>query len=258
MADTPLEGRVALVTGAGTGLGAAIATTLAAAGADVMLQYRSHRTGTERVAAACRAVGRRAELVQIDLAGDAGSATTLVETAVERMGRIDILVNNAAITTRAEPFLDHSRLTFQEIMAVNVEAPFLATQAAARHMIAAGSGGRIVNIGSVHAKQSAPTWTAYEVSKGAVAALTFSTAVALGPHGITVNSVAPGVVVVERYEDLDFDRDWAVGRIPLGRLGVPTDIAGAVRFLVSDEASFITGQTLVVDGGMTKRMSLVR
>jgi NAD(P)-dependent dehydrogenase (short-subunit alcohol dehydrogenase family) len=147
---------------------------------------------------------------------------------------------------------------FEEILAVNVTATFLATQAAARRMIAQANGGRIVNIGSVHARQSAPGMTAYEVSKGALGAMTFSTAVALGAYGITVNCVAPGAVVVERYADFEYDPAWYISRTPVGRLGTPDDIAAAVVFLCSDAAAFITGETLFVDGGMTRRMPLVK
>jgi NAD(P)-dependent dehydrogenase (short-subunit alcohol dehydrogenase family) len=169
-----------------------------------------------------------------------------------------VLVNNAAVTTRSEPLLAHSRELFEQVLAVNVVAPFLAAQACARHLASAGRGGRIINIGSVHGRQSVDGWTAYETSKGALEALTRSLAIALGPHGITVNCVAPGFVVVERYADADVDYEWALGRLPVGRLGKPADIAEAVRFLASDEAGFISGETLVVDGGMTRRMALAR
>ena len=119
-------------------------------------------------------------------------------------------------------------------------------------MAAAGRGGRIINIGSVHARVSAPGAAAYEASKGGILALTRASAVALGEHGITANAVAPGAVVVERYEDFEWDEDW------YGRMGQPEDIAAAVRFLASDDAGFISGETIYVDGGMTQRMSLAR
>ncbi len=254
----PLRGRVAVVTGAGTGLGAAIAVALAEDGADVCLQYREHATGVQRTAAACEDLGVRAITVQADFAADPGSAAAVVDTAVERLGRVDILVNDAAITTRSEPVLEHSRELFEQVLAVNVEAPFLAAQACARHLVAAGRPGRIINIGSVHGRQSVDGWAAYETSKGAIEALTRALAITLGPHGITVNCVAPGLVVVERYDELDWDPDWATGRIPVGRAGTPRDIAEAVRYLASDAAGFISGETLVVDGGMTRRMSLAR
>ena len=258
MAETPFLGRVAVVTGAGTGLGAAIARELAAAGADLLLHYRSHAASLDTVAADCRATGRRVETGQADFAADPGSAARLVDLAAERLGRVDILVNNAANTTKLEPVLEMRRELFEETLAVNVTAPFLAAQAAARHMVAQGWGGRIVNIGSVHGRQSAPAHTAYETSKGAIDALTFSLAVALGGSGITVNCVAPGAIVVERYDGSGWDEDWFISRTPVGRNGRPEDIAAMVRFLCTDEAGFVTGETIYVDGGMTRRMPLVK
>lgn len=258
MTSVDLTGRVAIVTGAGTGLGAAISRALVEAGADILLHYRDSAASLERVAAECRAMGRRVETIRADFAADPDSAAGVVDSASERFGRVDILVNNAAVTTKLEPFETHSRALFEEVLRVNVVAPFLASQAAARHMVAAGRGGRIINIGSVHARMAVPGYTAYEASKGALGALTFSSAVELGGYGITVNNVAPGSVLVERYADLDWDEAWVVSRTPVGRIGRPDDIAAMVRFLASDEAGFISGETIVVDGGMTRRMPLVK
>lgn len=258
MPDGGLTGRVAVVTGAGTGLGGAISLALARAGADLLLQYRSSAASIEVVAAECRALGRRVEVERADFAADPGLAAAIVDAAVERLGRIDILVNNAAVTTKMAPFESFAREVFEETLAVNLTAPFLAAQAAARHMIAAGRGGRIVNIGSVHARVSAPGAAAYEASKGGIRALTAAGAVALGQYGITVNCVAPGAIIVERYADLDWDEDWFVSRTPVGRNGRPEDIAATVLFLAGDEAGFISGETIYVDGGMTRRMSLAK
>lgn len=258
MSESGLTGRVAVVTGAGTGLGKAIARALAEAGADLMLHYRRSASLLERVAADCRTIGRRVETIQADFADDPGLAAGVVDAAFERLGRIDILINNAAVTTKMAPFESLNRELFEETLAVNVTAPFLATQAAARHMAKAGRGGRIINIGSVHARVSAPGAAAYETSKGGLLALTAASAVSLGQYAITVNCVAPGAVVVERYDDLDWDEAWYVSRTPVGRLGRPEDIAATVRFLAGDEAGFISGETIYVDGGMTRRMSLVR
>jgi NAD(P)-dependent dehydrogenase (short-subunit alcohol dehydrogenase family) len=255
--EIDLAGRVAVITGAATGLGAAIARMMAGSGADLMLQYRSHADRLERVAADCRALGRRVETRQADFAADPGEAAATVEAAIERFGRVDILVNNAAVTTTMEPLLSHDRASFERIQDVNVVAPFLATQAAARSMVDAGYG-RIINIGSVHARQSAPGMVAYEASKGAISAMTASFAVELGPHGITANCVAPGAVVVERYDAFDWDEAWYVSRTPVGRMGRPDDIAAMVCYLASEQAGFVSGETVHVDGGMTRRMSLVR
>jgi len=253
-----LTGCVAVVTGAGTGIGSAISRALAERGADLLLHYRQHAQSARHVADECRALGRRVELEPADFAADPGRAATIVDVAVERLGRIDILVNNAAVTTKTAAFETMSRELFEETLAVNLVAPFLATQAAARHMISAGRGGRVINIGSVHARMAAPGFAAYEVSKGGIVALTTASAIALGRFGITVNCVAPGAIVVERYAGLDWDESWYISRTPVGRNGRPQDIAAIVAFLASDDAGFITGETIYVDGGMTRRMPLVR
>lgn len=247
------------MTGAGSGIGARTAVRLAEAGADVAIHHCGPVEQAQAVAAACRAVGRRAEVVLSDFAADPGHAAAFVDEAAARLGRLDILVNNAGITSKKAPFQALGRALFEEMLAVNVTAAFLASQAAASHMIRQGQGGRIVNIGSVHARASAPQQTAYEVSKGAIHALTFSAAVQLGQHGITVNCVAPGAIVVERYATFkEFDEAWYVSRTPVGRMGYPDDVAAAVVFLASPDAGFITGETLFVDGGMTRRLALVK
>lgn len=258
MDDHPLAGRVAVVTGAATGLGAAIALTLAESGADVMLHHRTHAAGAAAVRDRCRSAGVRAEVTAADFAKDPLGAARVVDEASATLGRVDILVNNAANVGDLVPFEQMTRETFEAVLTVNVTAPFLATQAAARHMARQGTGGRIVNIGSVHARQSAPNHQAYETSKGAISALTFSSAIALGHLGVTVNCVAPGAVVVERYADADWDEAWFISRTPVGRNGRPEDIAAMVRFLCLDTASFVTGETIFVDGGMTRRMPIVR
>jgi NAD(P)-dependent dehydrogenase (short-subunit alcohol dehydrogenase family) len=257
MDGTPLAGRVALVTGAGTGLGSAIVRRLATSGADVALQFRTHRERAGSIAEETRAMGRRAIVLEADFLRDPGEAAALVEATVAALGRIDVLVANAALTDHLAPLATMPRAMFEETLAANVTAPFLAIQAAARHMAAAGRGGRIITIGSVHGRQSAPDHAAYEASKGALEALTRAAAIALGSDGITVNCVAPGAIVVERYGDA-WDEDWFISRTPMGRNGVPDDIAAVVGFLASDGAGFITGETIVVDGGMTRRMPLVR
>jgi len=254
LADSP---RVAVVTGAGTGIGAAIARTFATAGIDLLLHYREHGEAVETFAEACRASGRRVEVVQADFAVDPSLAGDLVDTAVARLGRIDILVNNAGLTSGTAPFESLGRALFEATLAVNLVAPFLGIQAAARHMIPAGRGGRIVNIGSVHGRMVAPGYAAYEASKAGIASLTASAAIALGPHAITVNCVAPGSIVVERYAEADWDEAWVVSRTPIGRTGTPDDIAALVAFCVSDAAGFLTGETIYVDGGMTRRMPIV-
>src|SRR5262249_10513795 len=162
------------------GLGAAIAVALAEVGADVMVHHRSHAEGARRVRDRCRSLGVRAETVAADFGADPGEAARVVDTAAAAFGRVDILVNTAANVGDLVPFDEMTRETFEGVLAVNVTAPFLGSQAAARHIAVQGSGGRIVNIGSVHGRQSAPHHQAYEASKGAIGALTFSSAIALG------------------------------------------------------------------------------
>ena len=221
------------------------------------IHHFGQQASAEAVADLCRAAGRRAHVLMGNFAVDPGLAATAVHDAVAGLGRIDILVNNAAVTTKREPFETHSRALFEEIMTVNVTAPFLATQAAAGYMIRQGSGGRIINLGSVHGRMSAPQRTAYEVSKGAIHALTFSTAVALGQHGITVNCVAPGAISVEHNAGV-FDLAWYISRTPVGRMGTPDDIASLIVYLASAEAGFISGETIYADGAMMRRMPLVK
>jgi NAD(P)-dependent dehydrogenase (short-subunit alcohol dehydrogenase family) len=254
-----LSGKVAVVTGAGTGIGAGVARRLAACGADLCLQYRSHGREAAAVATEVEALGRRVVSVAADFAADPGQAARVVDEAVARFGRVDILVSNAATWEVAdEPFEVETQTRFEEILAVNVTAVFVGMQAAAGDMIRRGSGGRIINVSSVHSRQAAGM-TAYEASKGAINALTASAAVSLGRHGITVNAVAPGAIWVERYEQIPgFDRAWYEGRIPLGRLGEADDIAAVVAFLASDAGRYVSGETIFVDGGLTRRLSLLR
>jgi len=254
-----LAGRVAIVTGAGSGIGAAIARALARAGADLLLHYRSSRASVEQVCADIESTGRRVDLYAADFASDPAAAALVVDAAYDRFGHIEILVNNAAVTTKSAPFETHSRDLLEETLRVNVVAPFLASQSAAKYMIAQGHGGRIINIGSIHSRVAAPGLSAYETSKGAISALTFSNAVELGSHGITVNCVAPGAVVVERYAEwTGWDEGWAKGRTPIGRNGTPDDVAALTCFLATEEAGFITGETIFVDGGATRREGLLK
>lgn len=248
-----------MVTGAGTGIGARLAVRLAEAGADLAIHCDSSREQAEGVAATCRGLGRRAEVLQASFALDPRSAAEVIQGAYAKLGRVDVLVNNAGVTSKKAPLMEHSLELFEEIMAVNVTAVWLAAQAAARCMIQRGGGGRIINVGSVHARQSAPGRSAYEASKGAVHSLTASLAIELGEHRITVNCVAPGAVEVERNAEFMRENEaWYVSRTPLGRLGTPDDVASVVVFLAGDGASFITGETIFVDGGVTRRLPLVR
>lgn len=246
-----LSGRVAIVTGAERGIGRGIALELARQGCAVAVNYPGAADAAEAAAAELRETGVEACTVKADV-GSGDEVRRMVAETVSRLGRLDVLVNNAGIQTWT-PFLDVTEEEWDRVIRTNLRGCFLCTQAAARHMKDHG-GGSIVNIGSGSNKVPFPSLVAYTASKGGIEMLTKVAAVELGPMGIRVNCVAPGAVEVERtkLELPDYAGTW--GRAaPLGRVGQPEDIAEAVAFLVSDAASFITGQTLMVDGGLFTR-----
>ena len=250
-AARPLEGRVALVTGGGRGIGRSIALDLARAGCHVAVNYYVEPERAEQTVADLIALGVDA----IAVAGDVGVAADvhrMIDDVIGGFARLDVLVNNAGTQTWT-PFLDVTEEEWDLVIRTNLKGSFLCTQAAARHMKDHG-GGVIVNIGSGCNKVPFPGLVAYTASKGGLEMLTKVSAVELAPHRIRVNCVAPGAVEVERtrQELPDYAGTW--GRVtPLGRVGTPEDIARAVVFLAGDESSFITGQTLWVDGGLFTR-----
>lgn len=247
-----LDGRTVLVTGGGTGIGRAVCLAAAREGADVAIGCNRSLAGAREVREEIRALHRRAEVFEADLA-DAPAARALVQKALAALGPVHVLVNNAAVVRRAR-FLEYRQEDWDETIAVNLRATFLCTQEVARAMVARGIKGRVINISSVGGIHAHSDLCAYDASKAGIDMLTRSLAVALAPHGITVNSVSPGAIAVERNKD-EFAGAEAVQRwksaIPLGHWGRPEDIAGAVMYLASDEAGFVTGHTLVVDGGQT-------
>ncbi len=243
-----LSGRTAIVTGAERGIGKGIALELARQGCAVAVNYPAAAAAAEATAAELRACGVEAFAVQADV-GAGPDVRRMVADVVARFKRLDILVNNAGVQTWA-PFLDVTEEEWDFVIRTNLRGCFLCTQAAARHMKDHG-GGAIVNIGSGSNKVPFPSLVAYTASKGGIEMLTKVAAVELGPMRIRVNCIAPGAVEVERtrLELPDYAGTW--GRAaPLRRVGMPADIASAVAFLVSDAASFITGQTIMVDGGL--------
>jgi 3-oxoacyl-[acyl-carrier protein] reductase len=247
-----LGGQVALVTGAQQGLGRALALAFAREGADVGVNWLDDRSAADRVAAEVSALGRRAVLVQGDVsrAGDAGR---LVSAVIDGLGRIDALVNNAGVFPRVA-FLDMTERDWDHVLDVNLKGGFLCAQAAARAMAQAGHGGAIVNVSS-SAIRGQPLGVHYSASKAGVIGMTRAMALALAPHGIRVNAIAPGTTdtAQPRYGHSEAELAEMGRQIPLGGLGQPDDIASVAVFLASPEARWITGQTLHVNGGQYLR-----
>lgn len=240
--------RVALVTGSSQGVGEGIALGLAAGGWDVAVNYNRSRDGAESTAGRIRELGRRSWVVQADV-GDSDQVGAMFASVCDAAGRLDLLVNNAGMQTWA-PLLELAEEDWDRTIRTNLKGTFLCTQRAARIM-RDGGGGRIVNIGSGSNKGPFPNLAAYTASKGGVENFTQVAAVELGPHGITVNCVAPGAIEIPRTREENPDYAGVWGAItPVGRVGNPKDVAEAVIFLASDRASFITGQTIYVDGGL--------
>ncbi|MGF6609619.1 3-oxoacyl-[acyl-carrier protein] reductase [Paraburkholderia sp. WSM4175] len=243
-----LTGKVAVVTGASKGIGAAIAKALATQGASVVVNYASSRAGADKVVADITAAGGKAVAVAGDVS-KAADANGIIDTAIETYGRLDVLVNNSGVYEFA-PLEEITEAHFHKHFDVNVLGLLLVTQAAARHL---GEGGSIVNVSSVASRITPPTTAVYTATKGAVDAITGVLAKELGPRKIRVNSVNPGMVETEGTHSAgvigsDFET-WAISTTPLGRIGQPDDIADVVAFLASDDARWMTGESLIASGG---------
>jgi NAD(P)-dependent dehydrogenase (short-subunit alcohol dehydrogenase family) len=246
-----LDGKIALVTGAGRGLGRAGALAFARAGAHVALLSRT-RTQLEETAIAVEALGRKALVVLADTRS-AAEVDAAVHATVAAFARIDILFNNAGTNIRKN-VVDMPDEDWHTIMDTNVKGAFLVARAVARQMVRQASG-TIVNMSSMSAVSAEPTKAVYSASKGAIALFTKGLALELAPHGIRVNAIAPGYMLTSLVKgglDADPERKKRVlARIPLGRLGEPDEIGGALVFLASDAARYITGSTITIDGGWT-------
>ena len=243
-----LGGKAAIVTGGSRGIGRAIALRLAAQGADVAFSYRGNEAAAKETARAIEALGRRALPIQGD-ATDPAAAEALVKATLEAFGKVDILVNNAGIT-RDDLIMRMSMDAWREVLETNLFGAFYAIKAVTRPMLKARSG-RIVNITSVSGQAGQTGQANYSAAKAGLIGLTKATARELASRGITCNAVAPGFVLTELTRDLPEALQAEItARTPLGRFGTTEEIADAVAFLVSDEAGFITGQVLAVDGGL--------
>ncbi|MCZ7570857.1 MAG: glucose 1-dehydrogenase [Ardenticatenaceae bacterium] len=257
-----VHGRVAIVTGGNRGIGLEFARGLGAAGARVVIANRDSNSG-EAAAQRLRGQGMEVAFVHCDLS-DGKSISNMVDKVVARHGTVDVLVNNGATRVTALA-LDHSEAEWDYLMKVNVGGVFLAAQAVARLMVAQKKGGSIINISSVVANRGNFNRTSYITSKGAVNSLTIALAMEWAPYGIRVNGLAPGSVEtpessarIRQNEELF---QATVDHIPMGRLSVPADLVGAVIFLASDASAYMTGHTMVVDGGWSlaaRPMSLYR
>jgi glucose 1-dehydrogenase len=248
-----LQGKIAVVTGAGTGIGQAIAVAFAKEGASVVVDYVGKSTIAQDTLDKINAIGARSLAVEADVSNQ-DQVNSLVKQTVAAFGRLDIMVNNAGIEKKFA-FVDYPLEEWQKIIAVNLTGTFLCSQAAARQMITQGDGGRIINISSIHEDLPLLTNAPYCATKGGIRMLMRTIAVELAPHQITVNNIGPGAVYTPIDKDVEDDpklNDQILAGIPLKRWGKPEEIAELAVYLASDAASYITGSTLFIDGGMLR------
>lgn len=245
-----LAGKVAVITGAGRGIGAAVAEGFAREGAAVMVNYSQSAGAAEAVVGRIGAAGGRAAAIRADV-GRLADHAALLDAARERFGGLDILVNNAAIDRRVS-VLDATPEQWDEVQAVDLRGPFFLAQAAARHMKEHG-GGAILNISSVHDEQAHRNNSLYTIAKGGLKLMTRCMALELAPYGIRVNSLAPGAFLTDINREVLSDETYrakVLEMIPLARIGDPRELVAAAILLVSGEGSYITGSTFYVDGGL--------
>jgi len=248
-----LEGKVAVVTGSGSGIGKAIAERLAQEGANLVVDYRDHIEEAKDTVSRIEAAGGNAIMVKADVTNLA-DGINLVEQAWQQLGSCDILVNNAGIEIGAD-FWDITEKDFDAVMDVNFKGAFFLTQAFVRKLRDAKKPGRVINISSVHEDMVFPHFATYASSKGAMRMLMRNLCVELGPLGITVNNVAPGAIATPINAKMMADPKELqplLNNIPLGRLGKPEEVAGVAAFLASDDAAYVTGSTYFIDGGLIR------
>lgn len=243
-----LEGKVALVTGGSRGIGRAIAISLAEAGANVVVNYAGNEAAAEEVVAHIESLGRKALIIKANV-GNSAEVDAMVKKTLEVFGQLDILVNNAGIT-RDNLIMRMKDEEFDEVINTNLKGVFNCVRSVTRTMMKQRSG-RIINISSVVGSMGNPGQANYVAAKAGVIGLTKSAARELASRGITVNAIAPGFITTDMTDKLsDEMKAQLLLQIPLARFGQPDDIAKTVLFLASNEASYMTGQTLHIDGGM--------
>ncbi len=247
-----LDGKVAVVTGAGRGIGQAYALGLAEAGADIAVV---DVIPMDETLDAVKALGRRAIGIKADLAKGEKEAPKIVAKVVKALGRVDILVNNAGIIRR-EPFLEHSAKNWNDVISINLSTPFFLSQAVARQMVKQGQGGKIINIGSMLSYQGGILIPGYAAAKGGIKSLTMLMANELSKYGICVNAIAPGYIATANTAPIRADkkRNKAIlDRIPAGRWGTPDDLKGLCVFLAAPASDYVTGFMYACDGGWLAR-----
>lgn len=249
-----LQGKVAIITGAATGIGRAMAIALAGEGAAVTIDYVGKPDAANEVVSTIEQAGGKALAVEADVS-QAGQVQSLVAQTVGAFGKLDVLINNAGIEEK-HPFLEMPFEAWTKIIAVNLTGPWLGSQEAAKQMVAQGNGGRIINISSVHEDLPMPTNAPYCAAKGGLRMLMRTIAVELAPHKITVNNIGPGAIDTPMDAPLKAHPDQMttlLSEIPLGRMGQPEEVAELALYLASDAAAYVTGSTYFIDGGMLRQ-----
>ncbi|HEY3990514.1 MAG TPA: glucose 1-dehydrogenase [Acidobacteriaceae bacterium] len=248
-----LKDRIAVITGSSSGIGQGIALRFAQEGARVVVDYVGHPEGADQTLAEIQKAGGEGIVCQADVTSMA-DIRKLIDAAWQRWGGCDILVNNAGMDKEAD-FWDVTEADYDKVLAVNLKGPFFLTQYFVQKLLAVNKPGRVINISSVHEDMAFPHFATYCASKGGIRMLMRNLAVELGPKNITINNIAPGAILTPLNKKLEDDKallDRLLQNIPLGRVGTVEDVAALAAFLASDEASYITGSTYVIDGGLMR------
>jgi glucose 1-dehydrogenase len=249
-----LNGKVAIITGSATGIGMACAQAMAREGACVTINYVGSSADAQGVVDGIKQAGGRALAVEADVSKQ-DQVQRLVDQTVREFGRLDVMQNNAGWEKKV-PFLEMPFETYQQVIDINLTGTWLGSQIAARQMVKQGDGGRIINTSSVHEDITMPTNAPYCAAKGGIRMLMRTVAIELAPHKITVNNIAPGAIFTPIDADIQANQELdeeLLNEIPLRRWGQPSEVANLAVFLASDEASYITGSTYFIDGGMSRQ-----